>query len=324
MKPVTVPDDFAGREITCPSCNKVFDAPAKYTPTVLTEPTPPPPKPSPTPEPSKMTPEAPVDRVAPPPGLVPPTPPAVPAPSTATPPELPIPAGYTHARGITLNPRVIAWLPAILLTITLICTFFPWVGTYLGGSAVDSQGAWRAMFGTVNRNYTLEEKVSVPNSWLDNISSDWGLIVPFVICLIFAVCFAWADRGFHSLDPRKIPPLANIWPWRKLVIVVFSALAFTFILIQVIRGFGMERAIHQAVRSNPALVKEREDAGVSQSKLAAVENKEEQELAKYNLERTTWLYLALTCNLIAVLAMLVRMGLDRRGDKPPPRFLVQY
>ena len=30
MKPVPVPDDFAGREVTCPSCNKVFDAPAKY------------------------------------------------------------------------------------------------------------------------------------------------------------------------------------------------------------------------------------------------------------------------------------------------------
>ena len=86
----------------------------------------------------------------------------------------------------------------------------------------------------------------------------------------------------------------------------------------------MERAILQAVRNNPVLVKEREEAGVSQAKLSAVEYKEDQELAKYNLERTTWLYLAVTCNLLAVLAMLARMALDRRGDKPPPRFVIQY
>jgi hypothetical protein len=182
------------------------------------------------------------------------------------------------------------------------------------------------MFGAVNRNYTLEEKVSVSNAWLDNVQSDWGLLIPFVICLVFALAFAWADRGLQSLDVvRKIPPLARIWTWRKLVILVFSALALTFILIQVISGFGMERAVHQAVRNNPTIVKEREEAGVSQAKLAAVENKEEQELAKYNLERTTWLYLAVTCNLLVVLAMLARMGLDWRGaDKPPPRLVIQY
>ena len=126
----------------------------------------------------------------------------------------------------------------MLLTITLLCTFFPWVGTYLGGSAVNSQGPWRAIVGSVNRNYVLEEKVTVPNTWLDLMQnenfSDWGLVVPFMISLVFALVFAWADRGLHSLDPRKIPPLARIWPWRKLVIVVFAGLAFTFILIQTV------------------------------------------------------------------------------------------
>ncbi len=235
-----------------------------------------------------------------------------------------MPAGYTRSIAFAPSPKLIAWLPAAMLTIALICTFFPWVGTYLGGSAVNSQGPWRATFGAVNRNYTLEEKVPVPNTWLDNVPSDWGLIVPFLISLVFALVFAWADRGLQSLDPRKVPPLARIWPWRKLVIVVFAGLAFAFILIQVISGFGMERAIHQSVRNNPALVKEREEAGVSQARLAAVENKEEQELAKYNLERTIWLYLGVTCNLLAVLAMLARMGLDHRGEKPPPRLVIQY
>ena len=195
MKPVSVPDDFAGREVTCPSCMKPFDAPTKYTPTVIDEPA----KTispaleetisSSIPESKPMAPDVSSQPVAPP-GLVPPAPPPVPptAPSlTVAPPPLPV--GYTRSKGFTISPKVILWMPAVLLTITLFCTFFPWVGTYLGGSAVNSQGPWRAIFGAVNRNYVLEEKVSAPNGWLDHVPDDWGLIVPFLICLIFAPLF---------------------------------------------------------------------------------------------------------------------------------------
>jgi hypothetical protein len=236
----------------------------------------------------------------------------------------PIPAGYSHARGVTISPKVVAWLPAALLTITLLCSFFPWVGSYLGGYPVQSQNVWQAMFGYPSRNLPLEEKAAVPTEWIGKLKGDWELLLPALLALILAVCLAWADRGFHSLDPRKIPPLAGIWPWRKVAIVVLAGLTFTLLLIQVFRGLGMERAIRQTVRENPALAKEREEARGSDWKLAAVENKEEQELAKYNLERTTWLYLGLTCNLLAVLAMLAHVGLERRGDRPPPRVVIQY
>ena len=339
MKPVSVADDFAGREVTCPSCMKPFDAPAKYTPAVLSEPAAPaglaPParqetKPSPPPEHTPMSPDvpsphpAPSDRPVPPPGLVPPIPP-VPQPSAATPaPSVAMPAGYTRSVGFSISPKVVAWLPAVLLTVTLIATFFPWVGSYLGGYPVYSQNPWQAMFGYPSRNFALEEKASVPNAWLEKLTNNWEMLLPALLALVIAVCLSWADRGFHSLDPRKIPPLAGIWPWRKLIIAVLAGLTFTLLLIQVCRGFGMERAIRQVVRENPALAKERQEAGTSEWKLAAVENKEEQELAKYNLERTTWLYLGLACNLLAVLAMLGHIGLDRRGDKPPPRLVVQY
>ena len=52
MKPVSVSEGFADRKVTCPSCGKGFDAPAKYTPTVLDEE-----KPSLPSEPPKMLPE---------------------------------------------------------------------------------------------------------------------------------------------------------------------------------------------------------------------------------------------------------------------------
>lgn len=321
MKPVAVPDDFAGLAVTCPSCQKVFDAPAKYTPTVLSEPAPaPPPKPIPprNPESTPMSPDVTAERSAPPPGFVSPTPPMMPTTSAAP----LMPAGYTRARVISFNPRVIAWLPAILLLVTFICTFAPWVGMYLGGYPAYSQGPWSAMVGSINPNHEFAEKMQTPTGWIDKVTSDWELMVPFLLALILAMALALADRGFHSLDPRKIPPLAGIWKWRKLAILVFAAAAFALAFTHVLNGFGMERAIRKTVAEQFA--KERADAAGSRAKVAQVQYHEEQEFAKYNLERTTWLYVALTCNLLAVLAMLAHTALERRGDTPPPRLVVQY
>jgi hypothetical protein len=217
---------------------------------------------------------------------------------------------------------VAAWLPAILLTITLICTFFPWVGTYLGGSLVNSQGPWRAMFGAVNRNFALEKAMQTPAGWLDKVQSNWELMVPFLLALLAAVALAWAERGFHSLDPRRIPPLAKVWSWRHGVIAILAGFVFVLMLIQVIHGFGLETAVRKVVAEKFA--NQRETAAGSADKLATVDYDEEMEYAKFNLERTTWLYLGLACNLLAVLAMLCRIGLDQRGSKPPPQIVIQY
>jgi hypothetical protein len=215
-----------------------------------------------------------------------------------------------------------AWLPAILLTLTLACTFFPWVGTYLGGSSVDSQGPWKAMFGAVNRNIKAELVMQTPAGWLDKVKSNWELMLPCMLALLAAVALAWADHGFHALDPQTIPPLARIWPWRHAVIAVLAGFAFTLIMIQVTYGFGLERAIRKVVTERFA--EEREAAAKSPDKLATLDYNEEQEYAKFNLEHTTWLYAGLLCNFLAVLMMLCRLGLDRRGSKPPPRIVIQY
>jgi hypothetical protein len=248
----------------------------------------------------------------------------MPAPTAVT-PAAPTSKEYTRSVGFAISPKVVAMLPAILLTVTLFSTFFAWVGCYLGGYAVYSQGPWRAMFGSPPKTeHALAERASIPTGFIDKRTADWELLVPFFLALILAVVFACADRGFNTLDPRKVPPLARIWPWRKWVILAMATLAFILIFIEVCVGLPMERAIHQDIRENPVIVKMRQDAGASQSKHAEVNNKEEQELGKYNLERTFWLYLAVTCNALAVLMMLAHIGLDRRGDKPPPRFVVQY
>jgi hypothetical protein len=227
---------------------------------------------------------------------------------------------------VTINPKVVAWLPAVLLTIMLLLTFFPWVGSYLGGSPVDTQGPWRALFGSVWRNPALEgAMVGVKMDWLDRVRSDWELMLPFLIALLAATALAWADRGFRSLDPRNIPPLARVWAWRRTTIVALATLALVLLLAQLMNGFGMERAIVGVVRDG--LAAEREEAvrsPDSKARLLALERREQQEIARYGLERTTWLDLAILCNVLAILSMLLYMRLDGRVGKPNPRVVLQY
>jgi hypothetical protein len=333
MKSVPVADDFTGREVTCPSCGKPFDAPARYNPAVLPDPAPAPaaetetlpiPNPSPTPEPPKMTPETPpIDRPPTPPGLLPPSVPVAPTPHAVPGSQAaPLPAGYTRSRGFTISPQGVAWLPAVLLVITLICTLLAWVGIYMGSSAVYSQGPWRAMFGGINPNPELSTRLQTPRGWEGKVKSDWELMVPGLFALVIATIFALADRGLQALDPRRIPPLAKLWAWRKSIITVLAGLAFLMLLIQSLRGFGLERAVRSTVHEQFA--EEREKAAGNPAALAEVEYKEDQELAKFNLERTSWLYLGLTANCLAVLAMLAHIGLERRGSKLPPRIVIQY
>jgi hypothetical protein len=265
----------------------------------------------------------------PPPGFVPPSTVALQTPPT--PPLPPTPTGYTRSIGISFSPRVVSWLPVLCLTLALISTFFGWVGAYVGGHPVYSQGPWRAMLGTVNRNFQLEEQISkVPGGSglidLDKVKSDWELMVPYLFCLILAVVVGWVERGTASLDPASLPPplrpVAKLWPYRNLVLVVLATIALVLLIVQISNGFGLQRAAKQMVAEKYA--QERKDAVGSQSRLDTLDFKEEQEYAKYNLERTIFLYAGLGLQILALLAIIIHAGLDRRGAKPPPRIVLQY
>ena len=329
LNPVTLPDDAAGKDATCPACKKAFPVQARYNPVVAATPTAPiPPAPLP-PEPVPMS-TVPPDRPAPPPGYVPPPSNTL---EPTLPPTPPVPApgaGYTHSRGITFSPRVIAWLPAVCLTLTLIATFFSWVGVYAGGYAVYSQGPWKALTGysTVDQRLeaTVRDKIPDQGKWRDTITSDWRLVFPYLLFLILATAFAWAERGVASLDHTRLPPylrwVRTVWPYRVLVITVFATLGFILIVAQAANGFGLQRAAQQNVARKFA--EARAAAGKSEAELMNIEFQEEQELAKYNLEKTSFYYLGLGLHLLAVLAIIGKVGLDARGVKPPPRVGLQY
>jgi hypothetical protein len=237
--------------------------------------------------------------------------------------EVPSMAGYTRSVGITVSPHVVAWIPAVCLTVVFVMTFFPWVGCYTGGSAVYSQRPWGAMFGSSPyRNFRLEAAGTIPGGWLDNMPSDWKVLLPCFLVLLVALSFAWSERCFRSFEPRSVPPLVKLWPWRNAIVGGGSAIVLMLLLVQWGNGFGMERAIRQHISERFA--DRREKAGTSQDKLATLEYDEEQAFGAYNVEHTSWMYLALLAAVVAVGAVGIRAGLDGRAGKPPPKILLHY
>lgn len=328
----TYSDDLAGKEVTCPHCGKSFPTPVRYSamaPTADAETAAGPI------EPVRSLPHPEIPMPAggdpyPPPGYVPPTSETRVDPSRASSMQGTVPAasatvsgGLTRSCGITISPAVVAWLPAILLTVVLVCTAFPWVGCFVGDSAVYAQRPWGAMFGsTPYRNFQLEEAGVIPSGWLDKISSDWRLLLPFFFLLLVSLIFAWAERGLSSVDPRQIPPLAKLWPGRHAVIAGCATLALVMLLLQVAQGFSMERAIHRHIEREFA--DRLEKAANSPAELARLEYLEEQVYRSYNVEYTKWFYIAVISHIVAVAAIVLRLALDRRGDRPPPRLVLYY
>jgi hypothetical protein len=324
MSGVTVPDDTAGKEAVCTNCGKSFPTPPRYPASVVPDPAP---AAAGSLEPARSTPhpDSPADNT-PPPGYVPPEPasdgsgflPTAPA-------QTPTPGGYTKSRGITFRPDVALWLPALFLTAALLLTFFPWVGSYFGGHAIYSQGPGSAMVGATNPNTGLES-VAPPHmvGWSKKASSDWLLMVPFLLTLLLATLLALLDRALGSGATGRVPPLAKVWPHRHTVIAILAVVALSLVVIQSLTGFRIERSARQTARESPAVVKEREEAQGIEWKLARADYYAEQELKRFDLERTIWMHLAVLCLALGTLAAIGAILLERRGNKPPPKLLLHY
>lgn len=326
MSGVTVPDDAAGTEVPCPNCGKSFPTPARYSAEVVPEPAPAPP---PVPTPPAVPPSAPPAVAAAPAGYVPPAPlpPVPPADGSGflPPPgssDAPVPAGYTHSRGLTISPTALAWLPPILLTLALVFTFFPWVGSFAGHSAVYTQRPWGSILNRgVSRNFALE-KIIPPTGWLERVTTDAGLMIPFLLCLVLAVVIAWADRVYRAGGQPRGRAVQRMWPHRQGVVSALAFLALMFAVIQLSRGFGMERAMRQVV--NESVADQRAKDPTLPTDPESVEYDVDQGLSRYHLETTTWAWLAVTFLALALVAAFLRWWLDRRTNRLPPRIVLYY
>jgi len=231
-------------------------------------------------------------------------------------------AGYSRTLSLTLRASTLRWGATVLLSLALVCTLFPWVGLFVGGSPVYAQGPWSAAFGRVETNPALVGVVQWPIDWVDRVAPDTEILLPALLLLVLAVVLAWADRSLAPVDLRQNASLARLWPWRRSILLGCTTLVTLLLFLSLWRGWGLERALSSSV--NERFAEEWNRAVHSPSQLALVQYKIDQEFQRYNLKHTFWQWLGLTSLFTALLALLLSWVLERRAHRPPPRLVFQY
>ena len=254
MSGVTVPDDTAGKDATCPNCGKSFPTPARYSAAVAADP------PRATSAAAgaesrrrrrwfrrrfrprrRVTFAARFRRCAGRAGFCPPT---SPRPQARDPDR-----GRVHEvdRLHHLAAGGRRGCPAVLLTAGVGAHVLP-VGRQLrrrvGGVLAAAVGG---DFGAHPTAITSWKKpVTIPDGWMDKVRSDWNSYALLPV-LFLAIAFAWADRGLHCARPAEHPAAGETVAVAQRGHRRCAGLALFLLLLQVLNGFGMERAIRQAL-----------------------------------------------------------------------------
>jgi hypothetical protein len=284
---VDLPAEAAGKETPCPACAKPFAVPMAYTPSVS----------NPLPAAEEK-------------------PPSV---------AMPSPLGDQRECALTLSPRILAWVPAISLTVALVAVlFFSWVGSFPAGERVFAQSPLQALFADFSRKTV--SAVQDEEKGLESLVRTNLLMLPFLVGLLIAVFYAWLERLFPHPTLQTMPsflaPLISLWPRRFLLMISLTGFCLALILFQCWRGFSLETAVRDyAVAQVHAKQSDPLDTSVKQQ---TEQIRISQEAGKFCLSDT----LASTWGLIALwtaLASLLLLGwLDRRGDKPAPRLILRH
>jgi hypothetical protein len=331
---LTIPDAMAGQVMKCPHCSHDFQAPvlpppveASAAPAYPLAPPPvmtkapggvaaaPPadqlssagpkddiytfasPPPGPPPMPSYAPPEPP-----PPPSAAPPPPPRKekPAPPPPSPPPKPS-VGYTRIATIWISPRVVPWIAPAALGLLFVLLFFTWVVAPASG---ESQGGWGTAFGT-------------------NMSA-LGLF--FWLFYFVALLAAVACLVLPHLAVALPAAVQQLWPWRSGIVGGLAVLALLFLVLELFVGFGLEKNAPDLAK-NATKGKEASDKGAADGAkelpqfLANLPRIKELYEFTY---RTTWLYLAVLCQLVAVAGAALEFWLALRKDRPLPRIDINW
>jgi hypothetical protein len=245
QKKLTIPEQYAGQMMRCPMCSGTFTAPAL------------PPTPS--------LPSAEAYAVQPPP---PPPPPEAPGTAAAdvgtTPagsvPSGPVPTEHTGRFSVWISPQVTQYIPAVLLFLVFILTFFTWVGIRPGGVWLDSQTAWQVMFGRPSS----PDKVTEALSWFRGAKREkeplpqplageaahpgFGFFMfVYLFLLVVNVGVVVVAAGHHYLKEVLPANLYNYLNWRWPAAALLTFVSFAVLLLQNSVGFPLERSAHDAV-----------------------------------------------------------------------------
>jgi hypothetical protein len=254
--------------------------------------------------------------------------------------------------GFTLAPKWVAWVPAASLTVVLLATFFPWVGSYPGGIRVYSQTPWQALSADISVTSLPTELLAEETAIKERLGTSWWLLA-YLPLLLVAVALAWAERFVPTPDRDKLPNgmewLADYWNYRLFVLVGLSAFLLALIEMQLLTGFGLDAAVRdlaadeatrvgvpeEVQRQNPQATQGEKELAVESALKDGVkftsrpmEDKFDvltgRRVGSFAMSGTTARDVAILAHLLAVFALVVRIWLDRRGNRPPPRFEVRH
>jgi hypothetical protein len=299
QKVVEAADERAGQIMTCPHCFASFQAPAL------------PGAPESASNPATGTlvsagasaagaqaskPEQPAPDIysfagpppTPPRPTLPPTPPEAPPidvppePAVTTTAAAPLPTGdYAHTATMMLSPRVTPWVAPVGLALVFVLLFFTWIAF----PGVASQSGWGTAFG---RHFTV-------------LGLFYSLF--FLAALVAAVAAQVLPHGAAHLPPA----LQQLWPWRSGIVCGLAALAFLFLFLELLVGFGLEHDIPDLIKESAISVK-----GFADADLVGL------------LRRTIWLVLAVLFHIAAVVGAALDFWLVQRQGRPLPRLVLNW
>ena len=321
-----LPDDAAGTERPCGKCGKAIAVPANYTPGVSAGGgvTPVPPADTYRVQPASPPPPAPAATGAKPMSSDPSAPPGLNLPPQPQPPSLggvtPPPSADEHGGvGITLSPTWLVWVPLGCLVGAFFLSFFPWAKLAPAGYTVLTQNGWDSLFGWHSGTVPeIKEWKDIESSLDARLKTDI-FILPYLLFLLPTLALAALERG-ATLLRQPLPPLLlwvpKVMPYMLYILGGLSLFLLVLLAFASLRGFGLERVPLEVARGDFDKQLAENPTGTERRKLDIQIG---QTAAKYAPAQTVWVNLLLLLHVLAVVAILARLWLNTRGDRPPPR-----
>jgi hypothetical protein len=273
-------------------------------------------------------------------GTPPPPPPPPPPPKGAT-SQTPEPgessaaasADYTFRRSFGLNAEALPWVAPVCLAVLFLVyciNYFPWTGIWIGDQFIVQQSGVDVAFGTYSefREKSLEffsqrylpmtthkedtgKGEQVKNVFERPTASPLGII--FFLVMLFGLLAIATFLILPKVKPEIIKPFASYY---MTVVAVISFLTFTILCFQLLIGFPLNDT---AVRRFKIEYDKQKEAASTVSRLQLEAGLDYSNKLSF-LETGVGLRLCVLLNFLAVFGSGLELVLNRRPNRPLPRF----
>jgi hypothetical protein len=299
---VTVSDTAAGTPTPCPQCNQSITLPALTGAAIDAAPVPPPPP----------------SRIAPAPAVAPAPSPAADLPRLAEPSR----SGVAPWLRLTLRREVAQWLAPGALILAFILTCFTWAAVAPNGTRVYTQNAWQAAGGWLTPDSAGDSVMKAETELKAHLDMSVWLLF-YLILLIPTAAVAIADRVLSD-NPAAVPDIFRaVWPHRRAAVAGLCAVLVLLLILPLTLGFGLQTAALAAAEAAvPAALSAAGKPEPTTAEKTERDLHRDLQVARFGLQRTVWLKLALAAQLVALIGAGMAVWLDRHPAAPDPRLEV--